>query len=99
MNDRLERLTPPPTSEIIGRARERQAVIEAILGTESCALHFLGKAGIGVSPERHLIIIGSQLPCLFKKGPRLHGRTSSKCKFTQPERGLGRVRRLCRNGE
>ena len=35
MNDRLERLTPPPTSEIIGRARERQAVIEAILGTES----------------------------------------------------------------
>ena len=47
MNDRLERLTPPPTSEIIGRARERQAVLEAILGTESCALHFLGKAGIG----------------------------------------------------
>ena len=61
MNDRRERLTPPQTREIIGRARERQAVLEAILDTESCALHFLGEAGIGKTRQLREVALWNEL--------------------------------------
>ncbi|GAB4535001.1 MAG: hypothetical protein Kow0063_18750 [Anaerolineae bacterium] len=44
---RPERPATPETTKIIGRDKEEQAIRDAIEGRESCALHFVGGAGMG----------------------------------------------------